>query len=155
RYLEVLRSELGRINTLMADLLQLGRPPTLTLGPRDLVELVDGAIESAAAAVVKNRGHIHHDRPAVRPIVVVAGDRLMQALINLIESAIEHSPSDGTVTLRHQTKIDEDGTTWAAIEIEDEGPGISDDDLRRIFEPFFTKRASGTGLGLSIVRRIV
>jgi signal transduction histidine kinase len=83
----------------------------------------------------------------------VHGDpqRLRQVLTNLVDNAANASRPGTEVTLRASATADH----HVAIEVEDHGRGIGDDDLPRIFEPFFTRRRGGTGLGLSIVQRIV
>ena len=80
--------------------------------------------------------------------------RLSKVFVNLIENAIQHSPPGGVVTV--EGKQVQDGTqTWIQCVVRDSGPGITDEDLPRIFEPFFSKRRGGTGLGLAIAQRIM
>jgi signal transduction histidine kinase len=78
--------------------------------------------------------------------------RLSRVFINLIGNAIQHSPSDGRVTV--EACIGSDGNQeWIECAIKDLGPGIQDEDLPNIFEPFFSKRRGGTGLGLAIAQK--
>ena len=74
--------------------------------------------------------------------------------MNLIENAIQHSPQQGTVLIEAQ-KITDAGNEWVQCAIKDSGKGILDEDLPKIFEPFFSKRRGGTGLGLAIAQRIM
>ncbi len=76
--------------------------------------------------------------------------RLTQALINLLTNAVEAVGATGTVTLRY---IDEPDA--AGIAVDDDGPGLGEEALRRASEPFFTSKAEGTGLGLVLVRAIM
>jgi two-component system sensor histidine kinase HydH len=76
---------------------------------------------------------------------------LKQALLNLCVNAQEVMEEGGTLTLR--TGRDRDGR--ARIEVHDTGPGFDEETGRRLFEPFFSRRASGTGLGLPITRQLV
>lgn len=86
------------------------------------------------------------------PRITAHGSELNQVWTNLIDNAVDAIGDTGTVTLR--TGVD-DG--WVVIEVEDDGAGIPEDVLGRIFDPFVTSKppGSGTGLGLSIAHRIV
>ncbi len=75
--------------------------------------------------------------------------RLQQALLNLINNAVEASQAGGEVIIR--SKLD---TENISIEVEDYGEGISADNINEIFHPFFSSKKEGTGLGLSIVKKI-
>ena len=80
-------------------------------------------------------------------------DALISAIENILRNAVRHSPPDGTVHVR----LDQQNMT-AKIEVRDEGQGVDESDLPRIFEPFYrTKDApdSGTGLGLAIAKRAI
>jgi signal transduction histidine kinase len=77
-------------------------------------------------------------------------EKIKQALLNIIRNALEALPAGGCIRISTRA----DGET-AVITISDNGPGIREDDLPLIFEPFFTRKGAGTGLGLSITQRIV
>jgi signal transduction histidine kinase len=87
---------------------------------------------------------------ATKPILA---DRriLARAVVNLIENALQAMPDGGTVTLT----VADDGPESVAIDVRDEGPGLSPEIRRRLFEPYFSTKSSGTGLGLAIARRAV
>jgi signal transduction histidine kinase len=75
---------------------------------------------------------------------------MIQALLNLCMNAIQAMPYGGLLRLSSSKE-----GTCARILIEDTGQGIAADDLKRIFDPFFTKKDGGLGFGLAIVQRIV
>jgi signal transduction histidine kinase len=149
-----LREHAGRLAALMRDLLDYGRPPALELRTGALEDVAQqaigatGAQAGSAGVTVQLAGS-----PGVPP-VRVDGARLAEALQNLVQNAIEHSPrgSRVTVALRAESR---DGVAGACCSVRDEGPGFAPEHLPRVFEPFFTRRKNGTGLGLAIVRRIV
>jgi signal transduction histidine kinase len=84
-------------------------------------------------------------------------DRLMQVLVNLLDNALRHTPERGAVTCRAVRLADAPG--WAEVTIRDTGPGISPEDLPRVFDRFYqaekARRRGGAGLGLAIVQEIV
>jgi signal transduction histidine kinase len=86
------------------------------------------------------------------PDVPVYGAELNQVWTNLIDNALQAMDGTGTLTIRTR-RVEDD----AVIEIGDTGPGIPPENLRRIYEPFFTTKpvGKGTGLGLDISWRIV
>jgi signal transduction histidine kinase len=77
-------------------------------------------------------------------------EQMIQVFLNLMINAIQHVPDGGHILLT--TRNDGAGIS---VQIEDNGPGISEPDRKRIFDPFFTQRKGGIGLGLTIVQQIV
>lgn len=149
-----LRQQVNRLTTLMRELLQFGRPVRIEPVPGSIAavigDVVDDRGDAARIAQVVLRGAVD---PGV-PRVAMDRERLCQVFENLVDNAIQHSPSGGTVTVTARP-VSIAGRVWVECRVADEGPGFPADDLVRAFEPFFTRRAGGTGLGLSIVQRIV
>jgi signal transduction histidine kinase len=87
----------------------------------------------------------------VPPNTVVTADRdmLRRAVLNLVLNAVDAMPQGGELVV---TSYHNGGRL--ELEIADSGPGLSPDQLQRVFEPFYTTKSTGTGLGLSIVQRI-
>ncbi len=149
-------SESARMGVLVDDLLLLARldqGPELTLGEVDVGVIV---IDAAADARVAHPGA--DVRAHVEEGVVIDGDevRLRQVVANLVHNAIVHTPP-GTrvdVSARHERDI-------AVIEVRDDGPGLSPDEVSHAFERFWRAETSrsrvhgGSGLGLAIVTAIV
>jgi signal transduction histidine kinase len=77
-----------------------------------------------------------------------------KVFVNLIENAIQHSSADASVTVEAFELFD-GRQRWVDCVVRDTGPGVSPQDLGKIFEPFFSKRRGGTGLGLAIAHRIM
>ena len=154
--LDLVSDELDRTILLVNDLLSLAR---LEAGPPRPFRLFDLA-EVAEDAVVRAQGlgqrRISLDRDAV---LTVQGDRgmLLQALLNLLSNAVNHTLEDGRIMVRCTVE-----GTRGVVTVEDDGPGISPQDLDRVFDRFYrsmgTRRAgdsAGSGLGLTISRRLV
>jgi signal transduction histidine kinase len=155
RYMSVLRGEIGRLTTLMKDLLEFGRPSEPDLGECDLAEVVRAAVH-ACEPLLERKGveQVGPDESRTVPAVLADRVRMTQVLQNLIENAAHYSPAGGRVevSLGLAESLDNE---WVECAVRDSGPGFAPDDLEQLFEPFFTRRRGGTGLGLSIVQRIV
>jgi signal transduction histidine kinase len=149
----VLHAEVTRLNDLMSDLLDYGRPAALPLEPGSVREPLDRALQACDALALSAQVTIVTTVPDGLPLVRRNG-RLEQAFQNLIANAVQHSRPGSTVRVTVRAARD-GGSEALDCSVEDEGPGIPENDLPHVFEPFFTKRKGGTGLGLSIVQRIV
>jgi PAS domain S-box-containing protein len=152
--LQVLRSEVDRLGGLMQALLDYGKPPALEMAERGLEDVIAQAVHACRPRATGDLVTLTNDVKRGLPAVLMDRKRLVQVFQNLIENAVQHSPARGTVRIsaRADRQADED---YVQVLVEDSGPGFAEEDLPRIFEPFFTRRRGGTGLGLSIVARIV
>ena len=91
------------------------------------------------------------------PVVKVDGGRFIQVLLNLLgnaHEAIVGVRKEGRITVRADVHLDPEGH-WVVVDVSDDGPGIPESDLTRIFEPFYTTKANGSGYGLYLVSEIV
>jgi PAS domain S-box-containing protein len=154
RYLGVLRGEIGRLTTLMKDLLDFGRPSRPDFTECRLEDVVEVAITACAAISRRKPVEVRWARGRPVPSVRAEPARITQVLQNLIENAVHFSPPGGRVDVG-VTATGNGDTTLVECTVKDSGPGFDPSDLPRLFEPFFTRRRGGTGLGLSIVKRIV
>ena len=147
--LGALRKWVNRLNKLMENLLDYGKPWRLDLRPGRIDAIVHAAIEGCAPRALEHNVAIDHRARGER-IALLDATRLTQAFENLITNAIQHSPAGSTVTIMLV-----DGGDKVTYEIADSGRGFEPSDLPRVFQPFFTRRRGGTGLGLAIVQRIL
>ena len=84
---------------------------------------------------------------------MVDHEKIEQAIVNVLLNSIEVVPNGSEIEIR--TKQESRNGKFIRVEITDNGPGISDEDLPYVFDPFFSNKKKGTGLGLSNVRKIV
>jgi signal transduction histidine kinase len=152
QYTSALREQLQRMNELMYDLLELGRPATSVLAPGSLASVIASAISSARMLAQHANVTVETRLAPDLPNVPMDRPRLLQVFENLLSNAIQYSPSGGVVEVH--AAPDADGES-VLVSVEDRGSGFREEDLPRLFEPFFTRRRGGTGLGLSLVQRIV
>ncbi len=146
-------------NAIVVEVLEFVRPIRLQvdhLSVRDVVQdAIEGLERGASQVSVRVADNV--------PELLADAQQLRQMFTNLMTNAIEAMSPGGGVHVRI-SHVPEDSEPASAgqplpaqvtIEVRDDGPGISEDDLERIFSPFFTTKPKGTGLGLSIVRKVV
>lgn len=150
QYLEVCKGEITRLDYIITQFLQAIRPAPLQLKLASLNEVVNETLELLRPEL-ENRGLTVKTRLgrqlAATPIDAT---QMQQVLVNLIKNAMQAMSRGGVLTL--QTGEVSDGV-W--VSVADTGGGISQEQIARIFEPFYTTKKKGTGLGLMIVQRIV
>lgn len=152
RYTNVLRDEIGRLTSLMEELLEYGKPFRGDVFPVSLEEMVTRSIRACLPAA--NAAHVTlvNNIPDSLPRIMVDRRRLSAVFINLIENAIQHSVSGDVVTIE-ASKLTEGTGDWIQCVVKDLGPGFQPETLPKIFEPFFSTRRGGTGLGLAIAQK--
>jgi two-component system, sporulation sensor kinase E len=149
-YLAVAKGEIHRLDYIVTQFLQALRPVPPQLQPGLLNEVVEKTLELLRPEL-DNRGLNVKTKFAARlPMSPIDTTQIQQALVNLVKNAMQAMTKGGTLTL--QTGEGSDGV-W--VSVEDTGGGIPQEEINRIFEPFYTTKKKGTGLGLMIVQRIV
>jgi signal transduction histidine kinase len=152
RYIEVVLEETNRLNKAVEGVLRLGAPLCLNKASVSLSTLLNSVVQVSFAWSVSERVSV--DCAPISPGTVVQGDfdLLHQAFANLVRNACQAMPSGGIVKLSCDLQTDNQRVN---IMIEDRGIGMAEDDLKRLGEPFFTKRKGGIGLGFSLAYRVI
>jgi PAS domain S-box-containing protein len=154
RRIDISVREVIRLERILNQLLDFAKPLHMELGLVDINHLVISCGELLEMKIKEEKMEIVTDLDPAVPKIRADGERLSQALINMILNAIEASPIESQ--LRLKTRLLKDGgSPQALITVEDEGGGISENDRKEIFKPFFTTKSKGTGLGLANINRIV
>ncbi|MCC7256912.1 MAG: PAS domain-containing protein [Gammaproteobacteria bacterium] len=136
------------LETLIADMLQFARGARLAGDRCDIGDLLDG-VGTALGAILLPTQTLHIERPAGPVTLTGNREALTGALLNVVTNALEAAGDHATVHLVARA------TPFGAdILVRDDGPGIAPELRERIFEPFFTSRATGTGLGLAVARSV-
>ena len=157
RFLQNIRDETARIQNLVDRLLELSslesRKELQEVEEVRLGDLADEVIRSAEPLLSAKRLTIEKQ---VDPAVAASGERflLRQALANLLHNAVDFSPAAGRITLRVAREGDR-----VILSVADQGPGVPDYALAKVFERFYSLRhpdtgRKGTGLGLTFVREV-
>jgi signal transduction histidine kinase len=153
RSAEVARRSTQRMASLVDDLLEQARSgvPEFSLDGVDLVALAAEVVDEYRAGADQRKIRIALDAPPVPLVVKGDGSALRRAVGNLLSNALKAGPTDSTVTVR----VAEDAGR-VTVSVADCGPGLTEDDQRRVFERFWRgdPTGNGIGLGLSIVRHI-
>lgn len=149
----IAEEQVMRLERMLSDLLSLGKPLTMNFRTMELRDAVAEAMDAVAdrARTEHCRLRFQDDAPGVQ--ARIDPERVRQALVNLLENALEAIDDGGQVVVR--ASFDGPECKRAILEVMDDGHGIPEDNLDRLFQPFFTTRTDGTGLGLAIVRKIV
>jgi len=157
--LDLALRETERLNGIVSDFLQYARPRPLNLKQCDVNELVQDTIH-LLEQTPEYGGKIRFVRHLAPDGVVtmVDPDQMRQVCWNLGLNACQAMPDGGTLAVAtRRVAPPVGGTEGDSVEIvfEDNGPGIPEEHLHKIFYPFFTTKEGGTGLGLSLVHRIM
>ena len=159
-YLHEMQIHLRALSLMIDDLFELSRLEAgdiaWTMERLELADLVDETV-SAMQSQARSRS-VAVDAEIPTGLGAARGDpaRVQRVLFNLLQNAIQHTPADGTVTVRAESAADR-----IEIEVSDTGTGIAAEDRSRVFEPFVrggddrSRGSAGAGLGLAIARAIV
>jgi len=140
--------EVRRLARIVDEFGRFARLPAPDPRPVGVEELVAAAL--ALYPEVQGGVRIERQIDPGLPVLSVDRDQLLQVLHNLLRNGLDAVGERGTLRVTAR-KVG----TWVEIAISDDGPGISPEELPRLFEPYFTTKEAGTGLGLAIAERIV
>jgi PAS domain S-box-containing protein len=149
----VLGAQVDRLNLLMHELLDYGKPATLQLEAVEAGELVTTALDLTRALAEQGEVRLSLDVAAATPAVRADRRRLVQVLQNIVANAVQHSGRGDEV------KVQVGALPGLPLHVEflvlDRGRGFAAGDDVRIFEPFYSRRLGGTGMGLALAHRLV
>src|SRR6185436_3373812 len=142
--------EIARLDYIVTQFLQAIRPSAPQLRLASLNDVVRETLELLRPEL-ENRGITIKERLARQlPASPMDPAQIKQALVNLIKNAIQAMTKGGVLTVQTDPGVD-----GVVLTVADTGGGIPQEQLNRIFEPFYTTKKKGSGLGLMIVQRIV
>ncbi|MBY0122268.1 ATP-binding protein [Bacillus sp. S/N-304-OC-R1] len=150
KYFGVIQNEITRINSIVSELLFLGRPTAHTLknyNANEILKEIEPILQSEANYT---NVQLSISYSANDPFVSCVKDHLKQVILNLSKNSLHAMPNGGELTV----SIDSDEKCCIII-VKDTGIGIPKDELDKIFNPFFTKKKDGSGIGLTVCKRII
>jgi two-component system sensor histidine kinase HydH len=155
RYSDIMIEEVERLDRVVQELLDFARPVEAVRKPVDPNSLVAESL----ALVSEDAGF--RDVTIVRrladglPDVYVDQFQMRQVLLNLMLNAMEAMSGGGSLTVESALESDGGERPQVCVSVSDTGPGMAEEELEKLFEPFYTTKQEGTGLGLTIVSRLV
>ena len=163
----IAESGIHQVERIVKELLAYAREPTLTKDFFSLDSLMDDALKFVQDQLQEKNVRIVKEYAPDVPLLLVDGDKLRQAFLNILLNSAEAVGAGGKIVVRTalapatlatpETPAIEDGEKRrrAMVQIEDNGAGIKETELKSVFEAFFTTKSLGTGLGLTNARKVI
>jgi signal transduction histidine kinase len=150
RHVEILADEMHRLDRVVQTLADFSRPMELDLREHDLGRVVSQVLDLAGVELKEQGVAVESELPSQPVFARIDAELIRQALLNLVLNAMQAMPDGGRlrISLRREPRL-------AAIEIADNGAGIPDAVLPRIFDLYFTTKPTGSGIGLAMTYRIL
>lgn len=149
-YFDIMKSELNRIESIVSEMLMLSKPQVYELTHRDAREIVFDTVNLLAPQALLDSIEVETDLGQEPLWVHGVENQIKQVVLNVLKNAIEAMTGGGTIRvscLREQGEV--------VIRIADQGPGIGEEQLSKMGQPFYTTKEKGTGLGLMVSYKIV
>lgn len=150
KYMDVVDEEIERLNHIVVDFLFAVRPMNLDPREGDINAFIREVVEFVSYELSDAHIEVALELEDNIPLIDFDERILKQAMLNLIQNAIAAMPGGGSLKVKTETADGE-----VAVSVCDSGCGIPEDNLSKIFEPYFTTKESGSGLGLTLVFKIV
>lgn len=150
KYLQIIVDEIDRLETILSELLDFVRPRKLNLKLLSLQDLVSSTLQVFYFEFEKRNITVQISFMSDIPPQEIDSDQFKRVLHNLFNNAMDAMPEGGI--LKIETEVQD---SWTIISISDTGIGISDNEVEKIFHPFFTSKETGSGLGLAVCNQII
>jgi two-component system, NtrC family, sensor histidine kinase HydH len=150
--LQLILDEIARMESTIQGLLDFSRPPRLNRVLHDVRVSLRRAMNLVAGRAQQQHIQILEELSDEQLMVNADPEQLHQVFVNLLLNGLESMPDGGNLTLHAEPQ---DGRNSIQVRVRDNGTGIPDEIMKRLFEPFATSKDRGTGLGLAVSRRIV
>ncbi|WP_256976091.1 ATP-binding protein [Paenibacillus sp. MY03] len=151
-HLDLMLSELDDINMIVSEFLVLAKPQANQYARVEIVPIIRDIVMIMESEARLNGVMLSYEAEENTPDVFVVGSQIKQVMINLIKNGIEAMPGGGGKLDIRVAPADKDEVV---IQVIDQGYGISEEDLPRLCEPFFTSKSQGYGLGLMVCQQII
>jgi len=150
KFNRIATQEFGRIENLVQQLLDFARPSPANFQPTDIHRLIEDTLSLIEGKLHDRKIHLARNLTTDPRPLTTDPNKLKQALLNIFLNAIEAMPNGGNLLISTSLHV-----SHFTIHVSDTGPGITPEDLKHIFDPFFSRKDGGTGLGLAITQGII
>jgi len=147
---DIIIEEASRLNTIITNFLNFAKPLTPTFAKCYIEDVIEKIISAVSIRIDEHNCHVVKSFEKNIPAIWADADILYQAMLNILLNSIQAMPEGGTIYIDITTDRKN-----IQINLRDEGTGIPEEILEKIWDPFFTSKEKGTGLGLGIVRKII
>jgi signal transduction histidine kinase len=154
-HLDAIIEEVDRLDRRISHLLSFSRPAPFHPLRENVSRLIEGALGGFAELARERRVELQLDLAPVLPAVRIDPMQVEQALLEVVSNALDAMPDGGRLRISASANGSAADSSEVLIEVVDTGPGIPEQVLPSVCEPFFTTRQEGTGLGLAIAKRYV
>ena len=152
---EIIIKEVDRLNGLVVDLLDFSREQNISKREMDIRPLIDLTISYVKQGRPELEAQWEKDFPDASATVGIDPDKVKQVLINIYQNALDAMQEKSEIRIKTSLLYSTDPEKMLVIHIEDNGPGMPEKVLEKIFNPFYSTKSRGSGLGLSICQRII
>ena len=149
--LKVIEEEIQRINEIVEQFLRFAKPAPPLFKQTEIIAVFDEILQLLKPQLERQKIAVNRDFNAL-PSITLDREQMKQVVLNLLINAVQAMPEGGRIDLGARVLED---NRWMKLSIQDSGIGISPEDLKKLFDPFFSTKEVGIGLGLSIAHRII
>jgi signal transduction histidine kinase len=149
--LKVIEEEINRINEIVDQFLRFAKPAPPHLKKAEVLPIFEETLQLLRPQIEKQRITIKKEFQTLAP-ALMDREQMKQAILNLLLNAVQAMPKGGHLILGGQISGND---RFIKLSIQDSGVGISDEEMGKLFDPFFSTKEGGIGLGLSIAHRII
>ncbi len=153
KFIDIVPKEIEHLQQVVDNLLTFSKIQTTNFRNIEIKKIISDVLLFLQYEISKNRIEIIKNFADQQIFVLGDEQQLRQVFMNIMVNSIQAMSSGGKLTI--EVEIDKKDSNLVSIKIEDTGVGISPENLKKIFTPFFTTKPQGTGLGLSISKKIV
>ncbi len=147
---DIIVEESSRLNQIITEFINYAKPPSPNLSACVIEEVIDKILTFLASQIEEDGYIIKKKYQNAIPDIMADASMLYQSFLNILMNAMQSMPEGGRIQIEVSSK-----DNVVTVHFDDEGQGIPEDNLEKIWDPFFTTKEKGSGLGLGIVKNII